>query len=120
MPGAMPSVMSLTARTVAPGRALSSIASSAAASSERRRWDRSITNSDCGGGIEAAMLARVRHTCEPHLRRREMSVSMLEQEAADENANGTGTRPKVLIHQPIKSIPWTYDVERSIFAGRGV
>jgi len=52
-----------------------------------------------------------------------MSVSMPEQEATGSGAsgqNGTGARPKVLIHEPIKSIPWSYEVERGIFAGRGV
>ena len=53
-----------------------------------------------------------------------MSVSMPEQEATQmggsaEGAAG-GQRPVVLIHQPIQSIPWSYDVERAIFADRGV
>jgi D-3-phosphoglycerate dehydrogenase len=53
-----------------------------------------------------------------------MSVSMPEQEATQSGGtaggSGSGTRPKVLIHAPIKSIPWSYDVERAIFAGRGI
>jgi len=46
-----------------------------------------------------------------------MSVSMPEREAT---ASESTDRPKVLIHQPIKSIPWSYDVERRIFGDAGV
>ncbi len=51
-----------------------------------------------------------------------MSNSTPTQEATqDGGASGkSGRRPIVLIHRPIKSIPWSYDVERGIFAARGV
>jgi D-3-phosphoglycerate dehydrogenase len=52
-----------------------------------------------------------------------MSVSMPEQEATRMGGTASGgdaARPKVLIHRPIKSIPWSYEVERAVFAGRGV
>jgi D-3-phosphoglycerate dehydrogenase len=51
-------------------------------------------------------------------------VSMPEQEAQQmggvAGANAGSSRPKVLIHHPIRSIPWSYEVERRIFADRGV
>jgi D-3-phosphoglycerate dehydrogenase len=51
-----------------------------------------------------------------------MSVSMPERgmEGTGQNGGGRGGRPTVLIHKPIKSIPWSYDVERKIFAERGI
>jgi D-3-phosphoglycerate dehydrogenase len=52
-----------------------------------------------------------------------MSISTPEQEATQDGgsgAGGGGKRPTVLIHAPIRSIPWSYDVERAIFAARGI
>ena len=52
-----------------------------------------------------------------------MSVSMPEQEAQQMGGvavGKAGARPKVLIHRPIRSMPWSYDVERRILAARGV
>src|SRR5437870_862742 len=52
-----------------------------------------------------------------------MSISMPEREAIQDGAMAegpTGNRPVVVIHQPIKSIPWSYEVERRIFAERGI
>jgi D-3-phosphoglycerate dehydrogenase len=53
-----------------------------------------------------------------------MSVSMPEREITQTGGSAEGTkssdRPVVLIHQPIRSMPWSYEVERRIFADRGV
>src|SRR3954454_23058981 len=52
-----------------------------------------------------------------------MSISMPEQEAAQTGAaaaTGQATdRPKVLIHRPIRSMPWSYDVERRLLDEAG-
>src|SRR3954467_15165102 len=55
-----------------------------------------------------------------------MSISMPERDAAQPGASTaagegrTTDRPKVLIHAPIRSMPWSYEVERRIFADAGV
>lgn len=38
----------------------------------------------------------------------------------DGATGGQGDRPIVLVHRPIRSIPWDYSVEREIFESRGV
>ena len=47
-----------------------------------------------------------------------MSVTMSETPAG--RAGSSGDRPIVLIHKPIKSIPWDYSIEREMLAERGV
>src|SRR5690349_12108481 len=118
----MPSVRSFTASTEAGSAPRMSAADKAANSASEP--DRRPTTSLLPRAISPAMVARLRHTCDAENGGgAAMSVSMPEQEATGSGAsgqNGTGARPKVLIHQPIKSIPWSYEVEKTVFAGRGV